>query len=57
LTHEDESLRNARKGTYDQGGERAFMATNASWNNQNGFAKPNNTGGKVDPYARRQDQL
>tara|TARA_B110000305_G_scaffold237018_1_gene299505 strand:+ start:1013 stop:1159 length:147 start_codon:yes stop_codon:yes gene_type:complete len=33
------------------------MASNASWNNQNGFAKPVNTGSKVDPYARRQDQL
>jgi len=32
------------------------MASNASWNNQNGFAKPQNTG-SVDPYARRQDQL
>lgn len=32
------------------------MASNASWNNQNGYAKPQNTG-KVDAYARRQDQL
>jgi hypothetical protein len=56
LTHQDESVRDSRKGNYSQGGSRIGAASNSGWNAPTGYAKPNNTG-KVDPYKMRQNQL
>lgn len=56
LTHEDESIRESRKGNYEKGGARITSASNVGWSSQSGYAKPVNVG-KVDAYQRRQNEL
>jgi hypothetical protein len=57
LTHQDETVRNARKGTYTQGGQRISAASNAGWNSATNYAKPANNVTKLDAYQKRQEQL
>ena len=56
LTHQDEDMKNSRKGTYSQGGARIASASNAGWNAATGHSKPVNTG-TVDAYKMRQNML
>ena len=56
LTHENDDVRYQRKGNYTQENTRIQSASNAGWNSQTGYAKPNNSG-NVDPYRRRQNEL
>lgn len=58
LTHQDESIREARKGAYTtQGGQRLQAASNVGWNSATNYAKPANNVTKVDAYKKRQEQL
>ena len=52
LTHQDEDVQGSRKGNYSNAGSRIQSASNAGWNANTGYAKPNNTG-NIDPYKSR----
>uniref|UniRef100_A0A7S3IEP1 Uncharacterized protein n=1 Tax=Strombidium inclinatum TaxID=197538 RepID=A0A7S3IEP1_9SPIT len=56
LTHEDKDLREERTKQYGMDPQRLNMASNASWNCQNGYQKPVNAG-KIDAYKMKQNQL
>ena len=43
LTHAEPSLKEERLNDFDKSKKRIDMASNAGWNAQNGFAKPNNS--------------
>ena len=45
---------NAYDNTGD-GGKRVFMASNASWNAQDGMSKPVNSGSKINVYMAKQN--
>jgi len=46
-------MQGSRKGNYSQGGSRLASASNAGWNANTGYAKPDNTDSKIDAYKRR----
>lgn len=56
LTHADPALKEERLNNYDQSKKRIDMASNASWNAQNGLAKPNNSV-KQDAFKLKQKEL
>lgn len=56
LTHEDDALKQERTDAFDPSKQRVFMASNATWSAQDGYAKPQNKG-KVDAYKLRQNEL
>ena len=55
LTHEDDDLRNERKGNFNDNGARLGMGSNASWSAQGGFSKPKNTGSKINTFQYKQN--
>lgn len=56
LTHADSTLHDQRTKNYDKSNKRIDMASNAGWNAQNGFAKPNNSV-KQDAFKLKQREL
>ena len=55
-THTDEKTAESRLDQFNKDKKRVFMASNAGWNDQNGYAKPQNSG-KPSAYNMRQAQL